>query len=327
MSSRVVEEFWEMFDANPIRLSEGVKQADIEYYKACNVELSINNFGGLIPDLVPFGGYSLLQGDIKRALQVTGGRDSYGRRQEASGFCHRVYDVAFPNWLDTTNANRRRSTTGYRTDWKKKFTPLGAKLVLKYLAHFGTERYVTSKADLTKLTEFAHSFDQEIEKKKLEPVKKEKVKMPILSEKELSDEYRLARRRKYQQQLRKVMLSLNPLCPLTGIGQHDLLIMSHIKPHSHCKDSPRHAVDRANVLMLSPAADHLFDLGYISFDDEGRLMRSYEISGSIFHAFGFKHDASIAELLRGNQGARRKKYLAHHRKFVFKSYNKEEWNG
>src|SRR3546814_3413344 len=45
---------------------------------------------------------------------------------------------------------------------------------------------------------------------------------------------------------------------------------SHIKPWSKCASGDER-VDGNNGLLLSPTADHLFDRGWITFEDDGAL--------------------------------------------------------
>lgn len=67
-----------------------------------------------------------------------------------------------------------------------------------------------------------------------------------------------------------VLLLWNGVCPVTGIDLPDLLIASHILPWQLANDSER--LDKFNGLLLSPSIDKLFDKGYISFSNEGKLL-------------------------------------------------------
>lgn len=62
-------------------------------------------------------------------------------------------------------------------------------------------------------------------------------------------------------------------CPLTGITDPALLRASHIVPWAECEtDALRLEVH--NGLLLSALWDAAFDAGLVSFDDEGRILRS-----------------------------------------------------
>ena len=112
-----------------------------------------------------------------------------------------------------------------------------------------------------------------------------------------------------------------------------MLFVSHIKPSSHCGlyeidgRTLQEKEDAANVLMLTPNADWLFDQGYISFTDDGKLMRSIEIHGDEFKRLGLQHEANIERLLNGPVGERRRGYMEHHRRFIFRGPKKEKWDG
>ena len=62
-------------------------------------------------------------------------------------------------------------------------------------------------------------------------------------------------------------------CPLTGITDPALLRASHIVPWAECEtDALR--LDVHNGLLLSALWDAAFDAGLVSFDDQGRALRS-----------------------------------------------------
>ena len=65
-------------------------------------------------------------------------------------------------------------------------------------------------------------------------------------------------------------------CVLTDVQNKDLLIGAHIKPWSKCNDKEK--IDVFNGLPLSPNADKIFELGLISFDENGKLIKSNKLS-------------------------------------------------
>lgn len=67
--------------------------------------------------------------------------------------------------------------------------------------------------------------------------------------------------------------SEKPKCMLEGLT-HPILIASHIKPYSHCKYDEQAQFDVNNGLLLSKSTDSLFDLGYITFDNNGNIIPS-----------------------------------------------------
>jgi hypothetical protein len=71
---------------------------------------------------------------------------------------------------------------------------------------------------------------------------------------------------------RKQLLEMWDGCAVTGVKLPDLLRASHIKPWRNSTNPER--TNRYNGLLLLPQYDHLFDKGFISFDDDGHLLRS-----------------------------------------------------
>lgn len=112
-----------------------------------------------------------------------------------------------------------------------------------------------------------------------------------------------------QQRFRKLVLDMwGHKCAITGAAQ--FITASHIKPW--CVSDNNERLDPFNGLALSPVYDKAFDIGLISFDDEGKILIS-------------KRLARDADLLRisGQERIRElnflhKKYLAHHRQTRFK---------
>ncbi len=61
-------------------------------------------------------------------------------------------------------------------------------------------------------------------------------------------------------------------CRLTGVDRPEHLRASHCKPWRDADNRERLDVD--NGLLLTPDADHLFDRGFLSFDDNGDVLVS-----------------------------------------------------
>ena len=59
-------------------------------------------------------------------------------------------------------------------------------------------------------------------------------------------------------------------CSVSTFSHFDLLIASHIMPWRDADNQQR--LDVFNGLLLLPNYDKLFDKGYISFDDNGRII-------------------------------------------------------
>ena len=61
-------------------------------------------------------------------------------------------------------------------------------------------------------------------------------------------------------------------CRITGVENPVLLVASHCKPWRDVTNEER--LDGENRLLLTPSIDHLFDRGFIGFEDNGRLIIS-----------------------------------------------------
>ena len=66
-------------------------------------------------------------------------------------------------------------------------------------------------------------------------------------------------------------------CPLTGITDPALLRASHIVPWAECQ-TDEHRLDVHNGLLLSALWDAAFDVGLVSFSDEGGVLLAPQLS-------------------------------------------------
>lgn len=110
-------------------------------------------------------------------------------------------------------------------------------------------------------------------------------------------------------ELKKSLLAQDKKCKICGLDDERFLIASHIKPWSQSTDQERLDID--NVLLLCPHHDAAFDKGYITFDDEGKLCISQELSGTTQMLLNLQVGKGV-KLTKGNQ-----KYLEWHRENVF----------
>lgn len=119
--------------------------------------------------------------------------------------------------------------------------------------------------------------------------------------------------RKKQSLFKRRLLTVEKACRLTQIADLRFLRASHIKPWSKCVSGDER-VDGHNGLLLSPAADHLFDRGWITFDDNGLLVRSQHLPGDVTRRIGINLDQGRK---CGAFGHLQKNYLQYHRDTVF----------
>src|SRR5471032_2878361 len=61
-------------------------------------------------------------------------------------------------------------------------------------------------------------------------------------------------------------------CRITGVTREEHLRASHCKPWRDSSNEER--LDGENGLLLTPNADHLFDRGFIGFEDNGDVLVS-----------------------------------------------------
>jgi hypothetical protein len=92
---------------------------------------------------------------------------------------------------------------------------------------------------------------------------------PVLGETERSA---LIRARRGQGLFRERVMSVERACRITRVDRPEHLIASHSKPWRNCSNDER--LDAENGLVLTPTADHLFDKGFISFEDKGKVIVS-----------------------------------------------------
>lgn len=131
----------------------------------------------------------------------------------------------------------------------------------------------------------------------------------------------LVEARSKQSLFKRRLLTVEKECRVTGIADLRFLRASHIKPWARCSDG-NERIDGSNGLLLSPHADFLFDRGWITFENNGDLVRSDHLPKDVIERIGLN-------LKQGrNCGGffpEQKNYLEFHRNAVFeKNFNKTE---
>lgn len=97
-------------------------------------------------------------------------------------------------------------------------------------------------------------------------------------------------------------------CVLEKIS-YPILIASHIKPYRECSEEEK--FDKNNGLLLSKNMDSLFDGGYITFDESGKIIPSTTLKSDVKnHLNNYRLDQVIFN-------KERKKYMDYHRKYIF----------
>ena len=101
-------------------------------------------------------------------------------------------------------------------------------------------------------------------------------------------------------------------CRLTGVKNIKHLRASHIKPWKDADDSEK--IDGNNGLLLSPHVDHLFDRGFITFENSGNLIVSKELNSSVLTQWSLDKIENV-----GAFNKRQSEFLDFHREVVFKA--------
>lgn len=252
---------------------------------------------GMIPNLILINGSSELSREMSAEM--------HDPNRDITDWEKTIYRAAFPDY------DEPHATT--------LCTPLGAKLIMNWLAIFGTKPYVNGTTNLEKLTQYATLSDFWMEQgyatpdmpEEPEPESDRIAKMVLRTEG--TDRNKFKNRLLYDQRFMVI-------CPLTKVTDTRFLIASHIKPFAACEHRGER-VDADNGFLLSPSADKLFDHGYISFTDEGVMMRSAKlgINGALLKSLGIDPNARVPI-----KSERTKEYLAYHRNVVFEGARTRE---
>lgn len=115
-----------------------------------------------------------------------------------------------------------------------------------------------------------------------------------------------------QDLFRRRLTTIERGCRLTNVYDLRFLRASHIKPWAASDDSER--VDRNNGLLLTPSADLLFDHGWISFEQNGRLIVAEGMPGPVTEKIGL--DLTPGRDC-GEFTAEQRGFLEYHRDCVF----------
>jgi len=100
-------------------------------------------------------------------------------------------------------------------------------------------------------------------------------------------------------------------CRITGVENLAHLVASHCKPWRDSSNEER--LNGENGLLLTPSIDHLFDRGFIGFEDDGPLIISPVAHGSSLLRMGIdtKKVVNVGGFTSGQ-----KRFLDFHRNAV-----------
>lgn len=109
-----------------------------------------------------------------------------------------------------------------------------------------------------------------------------------------------------QGKFRKDLIDLWRCCSVSKFEIIEFLIASHIIPWNKSNNKDR--LNKYNGLLLLPNYDKLFDKGYISFDDNGRIILSSKFDLESYKVMGISEDDKLDKVYEEN-----KPYLKYHR--------------
>jgi putative restriction endonuclease len=108
------------------------------------------------------------------------------------------------------------------------------------------------------------------------------------------------------------VMRLEAQCRITGVDQMEHLRASHCKPWRDSSNEER--LNGENGLLLTPNADHLFDRGFISFENNGKLLISPVAHQVSLHKMGIDVSGGLNV---GAFSSGQSKFLDFHRESVF----------
>lgn len=117
--------------------------------------------------------------------------------------------------------------------------------------------------------------------------------------------------RRGQGEFKRRVMEIEHACRITGVTRVEHLRASHCKPWRDASNEER--LDGENGLLLTPNADHLFDRGFIGFEDDGDVLISPVAHKDSLARMGLDPGRAL-NVGRFAEGQRR--YLEFHREFV-----------
>lgn len=126
-----------------------------------------------------------------------------------------------------------------------------------------------------------------------------------------TEKEQIVKSRRGQGRFRENVQKYEQCCRVTGVNDIRFLIASHIKPWRDATNAER--LDGENGFLLSPNIDLLFDRGFISFEDDGRLLVSTVVDRQILEHLGVPGQGmNVGEFTESQR-----QFLSYHRREVF----------
>lgn len=134
-----------------------------------------------------------------------------------------------------------------------------------------------------------------------------------------TEKEQIIKARRGQGRFRENVQGIEKGCRVSGVGDAQFLIASHIKPWRVATNQER--LDGENGLLLSPNIDFLFDRGFISFADDGTLLVSPVVDKACLRRLGVPVDEPV---MVGSFSQKQQGYLSYHRRNVFLEAGREQ---
>lgn len=128
-----------------------------------------------------------------------------------------------------------------------------------------------------------------------------------------TDRRALVMARRGQGLFRQNVMRIERACRVTGVSRPEHLVASHTKPWRDCDNAER--LDGENGFVLTPTIDHLFDKGFISFENNGRLIVSPRVDSTSLRKMGIDPETIINV---GAFSAGQRKFLDYHKEYILR---------
>ncbi|MGI3475821.1 HNH endonuclease [Providencia stuartii] len=159
------------------------------------------------------------------------------------------------------------------------------------------------------LLRLAGQFDTESAEIEIEVQEEEQIRLVLESSIPQTEKDQIVKARVGQGLFKKRLAQVESSCRLTGVSDLRFLVASHIKPWRVSNNEER--LSGYNGLLLSPHVDLLFDKGYISFEDNGKLLVAPSVT-SVLSAWELDREPSDRPFTD-----EQKVFLQYHRTHVF----------
>ena len=123
----------------------------------------------------------------------------------------------------------------------------------------------------------------------------------------------LVQARRGQGPFRDKVRAIERACRVTKVERMEHLVASHVQPWRDSSNEQR--LDGENGLLLTPTVDHLFDKGFISFEDSGQLIVSPVADPNSLKRMGIATEGRV-NVGAFSQGQRH--YLEFHRENILR---------